>query len=125
MKRSELVDLDRDKFVLGAGMHPDHIDDSDAVDLELQPGDVSIHHPTIVHGSNANKSDHWRVGLTLRYIPTSTWVKTRAEEHRNLLLRGEADPGVKNAYAERPLFVEGEHMVFRGCESWNLALKKQ
>ena len=93
MERRELVDLDRDKFVLGVGIHPDHIDDSDAVDLELQPGDISIHNPTIVHGSNANTSDQWRVGLTLRYIPTSTWVKMAAEEHRNLLLRGEAALG--------------------------------
>ena len=114
MKQRDLVDQDRDKFVLGTGIHPDQIDDSDAVDLELQPGDVSIHNPAIVHGSNANTSDRWRVGLTLRYIPTSTLVKKPAGEHQNLLLRGEAVPGVKNAYAERPTFVEGEHMPFRG-----------
>ena len=118
MTEKELVDLDRDTFVLHTGIHPDQIDDSDAVDLELHPGDASIHNPTIIHGSNANTSDQWRVGLTLRYIPTSTRVRKPTEEHQNLLLRGEAAPGVRNAYADGPTFVEGEHMPFRGWESW-------
>jgi len=55
--------------------------------------------------------------LTLRYIPTSTWVNN--EGHENILLRGEKMAGVQNVYADRPRFVEGEHMRFKGCEGWN------
>ncbi len=116
LKRRDLIDLDKEKFVLGVGIHPDHIDESNAVDLELDAGDISIHNPHIIHGSNANTSDQWRVGLTLRYVPTTTWVKK--DDHRNVLLRGEADPTVDNAYADVPRYVEGEHMSFAGHEQW-------
>ena len=112
LKRRELMALDVEKYVLGVGIRPDQIDDSDAVDLELNAGDVSIHNPNIIHGSNANTSDQWRVGLTLRYIPTTTWVKK--ENHENILVRGKADPNVKNAYARRPRYIPGETMPFKG-----------
>ena len=117
LKHSELIALDQEKYVLGAGIRPDRIDDSAAVDLALDPGDVSIHNPNIIHGSNANRSGRWRVGLTLRYVPTTTWVKK--ENHANILFRGDPDPRVPNVYADRPRYFEGEHMPFRGCDSWN------
>ncbi len=116
LKRSEMVDLDPDKYVLGIGMRPDQIDEADAFDLELNAGDISIHHPNIVHGSNSNTSDQWRVGLTLRYIPTSTRV-TR-DGHPSILCRGAVIPEVGNLYAPRPTYVEGKHMPFDGCETW-------
>ena len=97
-------------------MRPDQIDEADAADLELKAGDISIHHPNIIHGSNSNTSDTWRVGLTLRYIPTSTRV-TR-QKHPSILCRGAAIPEVGNLYAARPKYVEGKHMAFAGCESW-------
>ena len=54
-----MVAVDTEKYVLNHGIHPSQIDDSQAVDLELEPGDISIHNPHIVHGSNANFSDSW------------------------------------------------------------------
>ena len=115
LKRNDMVDLDTDEYVLELGIHPDAIDEADAVDLELKAGDVSIHHPSIIHGSNANTSDRWRVGLTLRYIPTSTKVKT---DFPSVMCRGEVVPEIDNDYAPRPRYVEGEHMPFDGCEDW-------
>lgn len=44
--------------VLGSGMDDDQIDQSRAVDCILTAGGVSVHHPNIVHGSNANRSPH-------------------------------------------------------------------
>ena len=116
MKSDELVELDPDKFVLHVGIHQDQIDDAGAIDIELEPGDVSIHHPSIIHGSNANTSDQWRVGLTLRYIPTSTRVTT--EGHLSIMCRGDARPEVGNVYASRPRYVEAGHMEFSGCQDW-------
>ena len=58
----------------------------------------------------------WRVGLTLRYVPTTTRV--RKENHANILFRGDPDPRAPNVYAHRPRYVVGKHMPFRGCESW-------
>lgn len=115
LSRREMVDVDEEKYVLNSQIHPSLIDDSDVVDLELEAGDVSIHNPRIIHGSEANTSDSWRIGLTLRYIPTTTRVK--AEGWRSILVRGDAvDNG--NLYAERPRYVPGECMPFRGAESW-------
>ena len=115
-KRSEMVELDPEKFVLGVGIHPDEIDEVDAVDLQLHAGDVSIHNPTIIHGSNANASDRWRVGLTLRYIPTTTHVTN--DSHASILCRGDATPGVDNLYASTPTWTRGEHMEFDGSRMW-------
>lgn len=45
------------------------VDETAAVDIILKPGQVSLHHPLIVHGSNPNRSNHPRVGYTIRYRP--------------------------------------------------------
>ncbi|HCH57602.1 MAG TPA: phytanoyl-CoA dioxygenase, partial [Rhodospirillaceae bacterium] len=36
------------------------VDEGKAVDVILQPGEFSIHHEAVVHGSNPNKADHPR-----------------------------------------------------------------
>ncbi|MGD0189799.1 MAG: phytanoyl-CoA dioxygenase family protein [Rhizomicrobium sp.] len=40
-----------------------------AIDVVLAPGEMSIHHPVIIHGSEHNTSDMRRVGFVIRYIP--------------------------------------------------------
>jgi non-heme Fe2+,alpha-ketoglutarate-dependent halogenase len=47
------------------------VDEADAVDVLLEPGEFSLHHVLIVHGSAANRADHPRIGFAMRYIPTS------------------------------------------------------
>jgi phytanoyl-CoA hydroxylase len=92
------------------------VDETQAVDLELRPGDVSVHHPSILHSSNANGSDRWRRALTIRYIPTGTRI-TDAGAASAFLLRGRAIDGV-NEYGARPRFRDGAHMPFAGDEGW-------
>jgi len=93
------------------------IDESLAVDLELAPGDVEVHHPSIVHGSNANTSPYRRCGLTIRYIPTSTRVTSAEHPFASALLhRGE--PSV-NLYQPWPEYRPGEHFGFSEAETWN------
>ena len=46
------------------------VDEADAVDLELEPGEFSLHHVRIVHGSNPNPTDVPRIGFVVRYIAT-------------------------------------------------------
>jgi hypothetical protein len=105
--------------VLSSRIDPALVDESKAVDLVLKAGDVSVHHPNLIHGSNANTSAKRRCGLTIRYIPTSTRIKTADDKPwaSAFLLRGAAVPGV-NQYHPRPRYVEGEHLPFRGCEAW-------
>jgi len=105
--------------VLESEVDPALVDEERAVDLLLHPGDVSIHHPNIIHGSNANRSSKRRCGLTIRYIPTSTRIVTKEQWPSAFLLRGQAIPGV-NQYQPRPKYIEGEYMPFRGCEGWKI-----
>ncbi|MQA62931.1 MAG: phytanoyl-CoA dioxygenase family protein [Actinophytocola sp.] len=92
------------------------VNESEAVDIVLAPGDVEMHHPAIVHGSNANTSPLRRCGLTIRYIPTSTRITGNEQPYPSAFhLRG--TPGL-NSYQPRPRYVEGESMSFRGCEQW-------
>ena len=44
------------------------IDEDMAVDVILKPGEFSLHHESVVHGSRANHSDTPRVGISIHYI---------------------------------------------------------
>ena len=48
----------------------DAIREENAVDLVLEAGDVSLHHTLTVHSSRINRSDEWRIGVGISYIPT-------------------------------------------------------
>lgn len=47
------------------------VDEADAVDLILQPGQCSLHHLMTVHGSRPNRSADRRIGIAIRYIAAS------------------------------------------------------
>jgi non-haem Fe2+, alpha-ketoglutarate-dependent halogenase len=36
----------------------------------LEPGEMSLHHVRLIHGSAPNRADHPRVGYAIRYVPT-------------------------------------------------------
>lgn len=36
-------------------------------DIEMHPGEMSVHHPCVFHGSNPNRSDGARIGLSASY----------------------------------------------------------
>ncbi len=110
LKPSEMKKMDTNKYVLDLAINFDDLDTTKAIDVELNPGDISIHNPFIIHGSNANKSSEWRIGLTLRYIPTSTYVKKKNWECA--FLRGLKKNKIKNKYVQRPKFKHKEHMQF-------------
>ena len=46
------------------------VNEEDAVDVVLQPGQMSLHHVRLFHGSEPNRADHPRFGYAIRYIPT-------------------------------------------------------
>lgn len=48
------------------------VDEAAAVNLDLQAGDVSAHHPALIHGSGPNTSDRPRRALVIRYHPLTT-----------------------------------------------------
>ena len=118
MDLQEMHATSGDQNVLGSAMEDDKVQEDKAVDLVLQPGDVSVHHPNIVHGSNANTSPTRRCGLTIRYIPASTRIVTEKPTWPSaFLLRGQPLEGINN-YLPWPPYVAGEHMPFRGSNVW-------
>ncbi len=104
--------------VLESGMDECLVDQDEAVDIELKAGDVSVHHPNVIHGSNANTSDTWRIGLTIRYIPTTTRILCEGIHPSAFLLRGNAVPGV-NQYNPIPAYHPEHSMPFCGGDSWH------
>jgi len=58
-----------------------------AVDVVLQPGQMSLHHVLIFHGSERNDSDMRRVGFAIRYVPTYVSQASGIRESA-LLVRG-------------------------------------
>src|SRR5690349_17009721 len=62
------------------------VDPAKAVTIELQPGEMSLHHVRLVHGSPPNPSNDRRIGFAIRYIPTS--VAQVAGEDSATLVRG-------------------------------------
>jgi ectoine hydroxylase-related dioxygenase (phytanoyl-CoA dioxygenase family) len=63
-----------------------------AMDMPLRAGQISLHHGALIHGSNPNRSDRRRCGLTLRYIPASvrqTAGNSYGKRYAAILVRGE------------------------------------
>jgi non-haem Fe2+, alpha-ketoglutarate-dependent halogenase len=46
------------------------VDEARARMLELQPGEMSLHHVRLIHGSDPNPSAKRRIGFAIRYLPT-------------------------------------------------------
>lgn len=62
------------------------VDESKAVTIALAPGEMSLHHVRLVHGSPPNTSADRRIGFAIRYVPTS--VSQVAGEDSATLVRG-------------------------------------
>jgi ectoine hydroxylase-related dioxygenase (phytanoyl-CoA dioxygenase family) len=63
------------------------VDEAEALDVVLQPGEMSLHHSTIVHGSNPNISGEPRLGFIVRFVTDQFTNRTRPM----LRVRGKAD----------------------------------
>lgn len=68
------------------------IDDDEAVDIELEPGEISIHHESVVHGSGANRSNDARIGLSIHYIAPHV-RQTAFDDATALVVRGKDTHG--------------------------------
>lgn len=63
------------------------IDPATVVDVELQPGEMSLHHVLLFHGSEPNRSELPRIGYAIRYVPTHVRQMSPIREGA-LLVRG-------------------------------------
>jgi hypothetical protein len=63
------------------------VDAREAVPLVLEPGEMSLHHVRLVHGSPPNPSPDRRIGFAIRYIPTA--IRQIEGSDSATLVRGE------------------------------------
>ncbi|MCW5624819.1 MAG: phytanoyl-CoA dioxygenase family protein [Burkholderiales bacterium] len=63
------------------------VDPQQAIDIELQPGQFSLHHVRVVHGSEPNPSGRRRIGFAVRYVPTYV-RQTAGPRDSAMLVRG-------------------------------------
>jgi ectoine hydroxylase-related dioxygenase (phytanoyl-CoA dioxygenase family) len=89
---------DRQDLALQQRLPDSAFDAAAAVDLVLQPGQMSMHDVYMIHGAAANRSAQRRTGVALRYMPGSS------------VFERDLDPvagrsGVPTAFAQRPLWL--------------------
>jgi hypothetical protein len=89
---------DRTDLVLNLRTRDDAFDETQAVDLQLQPGQMSMHDVYMIHGAAENRSAKRRAGVALRYMPG-----TSVFERDSSPVDGKS--GVPTAFATRPLWL--------------------
>ncbi|MEQ9410488.1 MAG: phytanoyl-CoA dioxygenase family protein [Fuerstiella sp.] len=99
-------------LALNLELDQSEFNEADAVDIVLEPGQVSLHDVYLYHGSEANRSDQPRRGLTLRYMPTTSVYRhdqptrfqpdgRRAMSQRTIYLMRGTDQSGQNDFRQR------------------------
>ena len=89
---------DRTDLVLNQRLSAGTFDEAKAVDLELDPGQMSMHDVYMIHGAAANRSPRRRAGVALRYMPASSLFDRTLKPH-------DGKTGVPVAFATRPIWL--------------------
>ena len=98
---------DRDDLTLQQRLAEGAFDEAQAVNLELQPGRMSLHDVYMIHGAAANTSGQRRTGVALRYMPATSLFDRS-------LRPVDGKTGVPVNFAQRPLWlVKGQDRTGR------------
>jgi len=89
---------DRTDLTLNQRLAAGSFDEASAVDIELEPGQMSLHDVYMIHGANANRSGQRRTGVALRYMPTSSVFERD-------LRPADGKTGLSLDFANRPLWL--------------------
>ena len=89
---------DRDDVVLTQRTADYAFDEATAVDLELRPGQMSMHDVYVIHGAARKTSPQRRAGVALRYMPATSLFD------RNLRPASDKS-GIPVSFASRPLWL--------------------
>tara|TARA_B110000091_G_scaffold142726_1_gene152463 strand:- start:404 stop:1237 length:834 start_codon:yes stop_codon:yes gene_type:complete len=89
--------------ILTRGQVIPNVDEDKAVNLILRPGEMSIHHGAIIHGSQPNNSNQRRIGFSLQsYI--SPEIKQVVGRNIWTHIRGKARHDVDGLALDRPKY---------------------
>ena len=89
---------ERTDLTLNQRLAPGTFDENTAVNLELQPGQMSLHDVYMIHGAAANRSAQRRTGVALRYMPSTSLFDRQLRP-----VHGQS--GVPVDFAQRPLWL--------------------
>lgn len=89
---------DRSDLVLTQRIKDPAFDETTAVDIELEPGQMSLHDVYMIHGATVNRSPLRRAGVAIRYMPGSSVFE------RNLIQPGSSS-GYLVDFSTRPLWL--------------------
>ena len=89
---------DRNDLTLNQRLDAGAFDEGTAVDIELQPGQMSLHDVYMIHGATANRSPQRRTGVALRYMPATSVFERD-------LRPVDGKTGVPVNFANRPLWL--------------------
>ncbi|GAA5314883.1 MAG: phytanoyl-CoA dioxygenase family protein [Candidatus Pelagadaptatus aseana] len=70
----------------GQEIASEHLDSDRQIYMDLQPGQMSLHHYLLVHGSDANTTSDRRIGFAIRYVAAS--ANKIGQPESALLVRG-------------------------------------
>ena len=77
----------------------EEFDETQAVNLVLQRGQISLHDVYLVHGSEANNSPKARRAITMRFMPTSSIFDHQLVKDKNLFSKLNV-----NKYSDRKIY---------------------
>ena len=87
--------------MLKSGLEIDvDVDRSEVRDVILKPGQASLHHVDLVHGSGRNRARRPRIGFAVRYL--ACHVRQKLPHHEVVLARGRDDYGNYELLQEPP-----------------------
>jgi hypothetical protein len=89
---------ERPQLAINQVVREDQFDESQAADVVLQAGQLSIHDVYLIHGSCANRSAKRRAGLAIRYMPATSLYD------RSIKLTGGA-AAIKQDMSKRPIYL--------------------
>jgi ectoine hydroxylase-related dioxygenase (phytanoyl-CoA dioxygenase family) len=89
---------DRTDLVLTQRVDDPAFDERAAVDIELEPGQLSLHDVYMIHGANVNRAPQRRAGIAIRYMPgTSVFERD--------LIATSSKSGYRVDFKNRPLWL--------------------
>lgn len=94
---------DRSDLTLNQRMQAGSFDESQSHDIELEPGQMSMHDVYMIHGAAPNRSSMRRTGIALRYMPASSLFDRSLQP-------AQGQSGLSVSFATRPLW------LLRGCD---------
>ena len=102
--------------LLTRGQTVENVPENEVKSIELRAGQMSLHHPRIVHGSGVNKSNDRRIGFVIQsYIGTN--VKQTLGKNSVQIARGEDKYNYHEVIKRNDLLMSDKSMLLRKKEN--------